>query len=269
MNKEIKNIILLLVFAVLVFTGCEKVINVNLNSADPVVVIEGNVDASRQSAQVKISKTSSYFDQSESEMVSGADVRIALDDNESFLLPEIENGVYSLEEIPVKVGSTYHLTVHTNNGIFEGTSLLQPKVGIDTMWYYFDDPESYFDKSYVVHVYFDDPPKVDNYYRVKVFVNNKLKDKADDFVIFSDRFFDGERVKIDLRNFGINPGDTVDVQLISFDEKTYDFYKTFIDLLNNNPGSAAPANPNSNLSNGALGYFSVWTSDKQRITIGH
>ncbi len=253
---------------ILLLSGCEKVINVDLNEANPAVVIEGNVDASNHLAQVKISETSSYFDQSKSKMVSGADVRITINDYESFLLPEINNGIYSFEDIPVITGATYHLTVNTNNNLYEASSVLQPKVEIDTLWYYVDNTDSFFDKGYVINVYFNDPPDMNNFYRIKVFVNNKLKDKADDFVLFSDRFFEGQRVKIDLRNFDIYPKDTVDIQLISLDEKVFDFYNTFINVVYNNPGSAAPANPNTNLSNGALGYFSAWSSDKQRIIIG-
>ncbi len=253
---------------ILLLSGCEKVINVDLNEANPVVVVEGNVDASKSFAEIKLSKTSNYFDQSESEMLSDADVRINIDDSESFLLPETGKGIYSFDKIPVKPGATYHLIVNADNNFYEGISVLQPKVEIDTLWYYFDNADSFFDKGYVINVFFDDPPDVDNYYRIKVFVNNKLKNKADDFVLFSDRFFDGQLVEIGLQNFDINPLDTVDIQLISLDEKTYDFYNTFVDLLYNNPGSAAPANPNTNLSNGALGYFSAWTSDKQRVIIG-
>ena len=253
---------------VLLLSGCEKVINVDLNIANPNIVIEGNMDASKHLAQVKISETSSYFNQTESKMISDAEVRISIDDGESFLIPEIENGIYDFEEIPVKTGATYHLTVNANNKSYEASSVLQPKVEIDTLWYYLDNSDSFFDKGYVVNVYFNDPPNVNNFYRIKVFVNNKLKDRSDDFVLFSDRFFDGQRVKIDLRDFDIYPKDTVDIQLISLDEKAYDFYDTFIDLLYSNPGSAAPANPNTNISNGALGYFSAWTSDKQRIIIG-
>jgi len=36
-----------------------------------------------------------------------------------------------------------------------------------------------------------------------------------------------------------------------------DVFKYWNELQSINPGSAAPANPTSNISNGALGYFSV------------
>jgi hypothetical protein len=50
------------------------------------------------------------------------------------------------------------------------------------------------------------------------------------------------------------------LQLISLDAGAYEYLRTFQELVNNNPGSAAPANPNTNISNGALGYFSAWSS---------
>ncbi|NOR75913.1 MAG: DUF4249 domain-containing protein, partial [Draconibacterium sp.] len=32
-------------------------------------------------------------------------------------------------------------------------------------------------------------------------------------------------------------------------------------------GSAAPANPTSNITNGALGYFSAWSADEKTVVI--
>jgi hypothetical protein len=55
--------------------------------------------------------------------------------------------------------------------------------------------------------------------------------------------------------------------LISIDKSAFEFYKTFRELLNVNPGSAAPSNPASNISGNALGLFSVWNSDQKTITI--
>ncbi len=40
------------------------------------------------------------------------------------------------------------------------------------------------------------------------------------------------------------------------DSQTYEFYRTLEDLLHTNPiFGSTPANPNNNISNGALGYF--------------
>jgi hypothetical protein len=120
---------------------------------------------------------------------------------------------------------------------------------------------SFFDEGYYVNVYLFDPPGIENYYRIKYWRNGVLQNTIDDFVVFNDRYVDGNSIEVSLYNQPFNLNDTIAVQLISLDEGAYEYFKTFRELVNNNPGSAAPANPNTNFSNGALGYFSAWSSD--------
>jgi len=50
------------------------------------------------------------------------------------------------------------------------------------------------------------------------------------------------------------------------DEPTFDFFNTLSDVLNNQNGPA-PANPNTNIQGGALGYFGAFTSSKKQIIV--
>ncbi len=73
--------------------------------------------------------------------------------------------------------------------------------------------------------------------------------------------------------FSVN--DTITVELLSINEETYIYYKTLINIVGGNTGGGpagqlsgpTPANPESNLSNGAMGYFSAYTVSTDTIII--
>ncbi|NQU53338.1 MAG: DUF4249 domain-containing protein [Bacteroidetes bacterium] len=263
MNKII-YISIVLLFSIF---ACEKVIDVDLNEAHPGIVIEGNLSRSPISAEVRLSKTGSYFGESSNDKISGATVIIKNDFGESFSLIEFENGFYKSFEITPEVGATYTLTVETEGEVYKASSTLHQTVQIDTLSYFYDEGFGFMDEGYLLKALFTDPSEIENYYRIKIYVGDTLKNENNDFIIFDDRVIDGNSIEITLRGNIFDVGDTVSVELISLDKGAYEYYNGFQELINVNPGSAAPANPTSNISNGALGYFSAWSSDKKTVII--
>ena len=63
------------------------------------------------------------------------------------------------------------------------------------------------------------------------------------------------------------PGDTVVVELQTLDRATYDYYRTLFPILDGGLGTPNPANPESNLSNDALGYFGACTISRDTIIV--
>lgn len=261
---KIKYIPILFLFA---FFACEKVINVDLNDTHPAIVIEGNLSGFPISAEVKLSKTGNYFGDSFNEKICGASVSIETGLGESYRLYEIDDGVYKSFEIVPEEGNLYKLKVDAGGEVYEASSRLNPMVAIDSLNYYFDKGFAFLKEGYVVRLYFSDPLDFKNYYRIKMFKNDTLLNNFDDFILFDDRLLNGQAIEVNLRGNIFDVSDTVSIQLISLDEGAYNYYNTFQDLINVNPGSAAPANPTSNISNGALGYFSAWSSDKKTVII--
>lgn len=258
--------IVLIIFANLLLYSCERVIDVDLNEAAPAIVIEGNLSNIQKVAEVKISMTSSYFDTLPSDKISGANVTVISDFGEKYILNEIENGIYKTDITWFKEGSTYQLFVETNDKIYEATSTLNQPVLIDSINFYYED-SPFFESGYYVNVYLTDPPGIKNYYRLKYLKNGLLQNTIDDLILFNDRYLDGNAIEITLYNQPFELNDTITVQLISLDGGAFEYLRTFHEMVNNNPGSAAPANPNSNISNGALGYFSAWSSNTKSAII--
>jgi hypothetical protein len=66
--------------------------------------------------------------------------------------------------------------------------------------------------------------------------------------------------------------DTAIVELLTLDKSTYDYYSTLSNVLTEGDTGppmmmTTPANPNSNLSNGALGYFGAFAVRSDSIVI--
>ncbi len=262
-----KNIPYVILFLTLLLSGCEKVIDVDLNEADPHIVIEGNLSYNPDTAVVKISMTSSYFDTLLSVKVPGAVVTVSNRFGEKFRFKETVDGIYQSKQIKLKPGETYRLEVEANGEKYEASSKLNYSVPIDSVKFYYEEGFSFFESGYYVNFYIFDPPGIKNYYRVKFWKNRVYQNSIDDFYIFDDRYVDGNNLEINLFRSPFKYNDTITLQLISLDKGAYDYFKTFEELVNNNPGSAAPANPNSNITNGALGYFSAWSSHKRSFII--
>ena len=257
----------LFILIILLLFGCEKVIDVDLNEANPEVVIEANLSNSTNLAEVKLTKTGSYFGDTPIEKITDAAVIIENEFGSRFVLDEVEAGLYRADEIFFQEEITYQLFIDVDGEKFESSSKLNSAVLIDSLTYYFDDGFAFLNAGYVVKIYFVDPPEINNYYRIKIFENDTLKNNTEDLVIFDDRLIDGHSLEIILRGIIFEPDDTVSIQLISLDEGAYEYFHTFQELINVNAGSAAPANPTSNISNGALGYFSAWSAHKKTVII--
>lgn len=265
--KSASNFFLLLIITGIFISGCEKVIDVDLNEASPALVIQGNLSSDQKVAEVKLTMTTSYFDTLSPEKVTGAKVSLEDGNGQKIVLIETLKGVYATFGLKPVFNTNYKLIVETRDEIYQAESVLNPPVTIDSVTWEYDEGSSFFDAGYYLNVWFSDPPSVENYYRIQIYRNGLLKRSMDDLIVFNDRYVDGNKVGISLFNDPYYLNDTVRVQLISLDKNAYDYFNTLAELINTNPGSAAPANPNTNFSNGALGYFSAWSSDTLSVII--
>ncbi len=109
-----------------------------------------------------------------------------------------------------------------------------------------------------------------NFNRFILFVNNVDKGFL---VINDDRLLDGILITQPVpypaeEIVEFNNGDTVTVYLQSIDEGVYEYFRTLKQLEGGgHGGSTSPANPRSNIDNGALGYFSAYAIKEKSIVI--
>jgi hypothetical protein len=141
-------------------------------------------------------------------------------------------------------------------------------VGIDSLFTALDN--TFGDDRKTVNVVFRDPGSTGNEYR---FVQYRNGIRQENITIRNDERFNGNRITLPIRNSGsddedkLQTGDSisVDLQCIS-----HDMYLYLYGLSRNTPGigqSATPANPETNIKGGALGYFSTHTSQTRKIVV--
>ena len=255
----------LLAFCILVIYGCKKIINVNLNDASPQIVIEGNIYNTAGPYQVKISKTVNFSASNIYPGVSGAFVKVAdITSGVTNILSETFAGLYITSSLQGVPGHTYQLTVITGGQTYTASSTMPQAITLDSIGFQHNAGNVGSNINPVVN--FQDPAGINNYYNFTQFVNGiQLKSLNP----FSDRLSDGRYISQQLFNDSsyIRIGDTVLVQMNCIDKNVWNFFNTLVEATNGNSfQSAAPANPISNLSNNALGYFSASTiNTKKRV----
>lgn len=238
--------------------SCEDVINIKLNDPEAVLVIEGNVINNTSTQTVKVSKTVSISDSSKFKAVSGAQVTITDSDNKVFILREQLQypGIYVTANLRGKPLQTYSLKVISGGKEYTGASVMPMPVSLDSLGIstvYFRD-----EKRQLIEALYKDPPLVPNYYRFVLSLNNvRLKG----IYTYSDVFNDGKGVTAELGDLDleIKSNDVVRVEMQCIDKQTYRYFEGIYQNKNRGGASTTPANPVSNISNGALGYFSAHT----------
>ena len=259
--------LVLSLLADLLFQGCQKVINIDLNEAAPHIVIEGLITDRPGPYAVTISKSGSYFDQPVLPPVSGALVIISDNTGKTDTLTETKPGTYLTLKTRGIPGRTYTLKVVSENIEYTGTSTMYSHVGIDSLNLVKSQSQRMDlegDANRVdVHCYFKDPAEK-NFYRIRVVQNDTVRMQY--YRLYDDQYTNGQET--DLRALHASQGDVDLIELYSLDRPTYEYYRTLDDILYSNPlFGSTPANPNTNLSNGALGHFGACAVSSRTIKI--
>jgi hypothetical protein len=262
--------IVLSILSVIVFSGCQKVINVDLNEAAPRIVIEGVINDRRGPYTVTISKSGSFFNQPLLPPVSGALTIITDSSGTIDTLKEVNPGVYLTSKTRGIPGRTYTLKVISERQEYSGTSTMFSHVNIDSLTLVKEESQHFIfggnnqnDTHLEIHCFFRDPDEK-NFYRMRVFRNDSIN--TENYRLFDDQYTNGE--EIELRAARATLGDRFRIELLSLDKQTYEYYRTLEDLLFSNPVfGSTPANPENNLSNGALGYFGAYAVSSRTLII--
>lgn len=258
------NITLLLLLTAI---ACKKVIRVDLNGVAPQIVIEGEVTNGPAPYFVKISRTVDFSASNNFPPVVGALVLLTDTTNGiSDTMVEASPGLYRSIEVGGVPHHTYRLDVSADGKEYEAFSTMPAFVRLDSIKF---AQNIGIDNKLEINAVaeFQDPASVANYYQFTETVNSRL---LPDIFVFEDRLSDGLYIQYPLYNDSayLAPGDTLRLTMNCIDRNVYNYFFTLMSVAgNNNFQSATPANPMSNISNGALGYFSAHTTEKADIIV--
>jgi hypothetical protein len=254
--------------AAIFFSSCQDVIDIDLEEADKQYVIEGKVQEGVDSIMVRLSKTSSYFNADAPQTVNNGTVVVTLPDGTEVNLVEQGNGLYKATNITVVTNATYRLKVNVDNKSFTASTFIPTSLAIDSLDF---EPSFTFGgaaEGFNVFVNFMDPVGK-TWYKLNTVINGVPSNEPSDIMVFDDNLNDGNPIRIPVFVRTFEAGDVVDVELQVIDENTFNFYNTLSTAVNSSGGpfEAAPANPVSNISGGALGVWAGFTSSVKRIQL--
>ena len=256
-----KILFLILTFSAVTFSGCEKIIVVDLNSKEPQIVIEGKLTDQSEPFEVRITKTVNFDEFNIFPPVSGATVKLRDNTGIEMALSETSPGIYKTNTMKGVSGRTYYLSVVSEGTTYSAESTMPQPVIPDTVIL----REIQFIGSVykVVTLTFQDPKGIENYYRFIEHINGM---KMSSIFIENDKNSDGLVVSYTLFDFNteLKKDDRLDIDLLCIDKASYLY---FYSLNQASSGMTTPANPVSNFSNGALGYFSAYSVRTKTLII--
>jgi hypothetical protein len=270
-----KNLISLTFVLVLLATGlcsCTKVINVDLNAANPDIVVDAEITSTPGPYTVNLTQTVNFSDDNIFPAVNGATVIINDNAGNTEILVETSPGNYTTTHLQGTEGRAYSLSITSKGKNYTASSTMPVSVPIDSL---VADTSSHQrggggfngggggysgNPGVSVRAVFTDPKGVVNYYRLIEYINHVPN--YNNITIISDNLQDGSVIteNVARRDTSIHAGDTINVVLESIDANVYEYYRTLKQVTKAQTGiqTTVPGNPTTNLSNNALGFFSAY-----------
>jgi hypothetical protein len=264
MQKCFKNTLqfITIATAIVSLNSCTKTITIPIKDVDKKLVIEAQIGNHAKECFVQLSKTINYTQSNSIAAVSGAVVTISDNVGNSFLLKENNgDGFYKNDTAIGTPGNIYTLNVIAEGKTYSSICAMPNPVAIDSIY---NETQNVFNQNIkVVTAIAKDDANYRNYYRIFVVVNGKRSGESQ---ITNDDFINGVAAPINFPSVGPNSGDSSNfntgnifgVMLQNVDKAMYLYFNS--KSQNTNGQSGAPANPETNIIGGALGYFNAHTS---------
>lgn len=266
---------ILALFFTSVLASCTKEIDIDLRDAEPLYVVQAELTQEAGSARVEISRSLSFSADNEFPTVSGALVTIAHAGRVD-TLTETAAGVYTHPSLAATVGERYDIRILPDpmgqaDLVFTSSAVLPPPVPFDSIRQENlttdatggrpQRPDEDGNVFVVVTPVYTDPADEVNFYKFELFKN---EERQDGIVVFDDKINNGNTNNRPVFLL-TKAGDTLTVEMENLDEAAFKYFYGLEETLSQS--SAAPANPPSNLSAPALGYFKVHYSQRLSIVI--
>lgn len=257
-----KNIIVAMLVAIS-FTSCEKVVEIKYKDNQSKVVIEGNITNETGPYFVKISKSISLSNTSSVTTIDNAVVTISDDLGNTDALTAIGGGFYKTSTLQGMPGRRYTLNVLADNQTYTATSTMPQSVMFDSIKV--EKLISAGETEYNLIPIYTDPNEKGNYYRFELSVNDKIINQQ---FVLNDELKNGVvntfRLEINNDDLKLKTDDKINIVMQCIDAKVASYYTMLALIADSGPGGGiTPNNPQTNISNGALGVFSAHTVQKK------
>jgi len=262
----------LLVVLSILFFSCRKVIDVDIKGVEPIYVVEAIVADQPGESRVLLSTTKDVSENNQFPAVSSASVTVTDDAGVVTTFLEDSAGTYTAPGFIGVIGKKYSLRIVTSDGkTFTAESRMPEKVNMDTL--FITDEILFGENRKLANVNYQDPPGKGQCYRYVQYINGR---KTETIFTNNDDYIDGNYVEAkfwylteddDNDEEKIKTGDTVRLDMLCIDRAVYKFWFSLNQSATGNSQSASPANAVTNISGGALGYFSAHSIQTKSLVV--
>ena len=263
--KKQTYIFLLLILAV-GMSSCEEVIDVDLNTAAPRLVIDAalkwqkGTDGATQ--KIKLSTTTGYFDQVIPK-VSGATVFVSNTEGTVFNFFETvpNSGEYICTDFVPVLNATYTLTVVQDEVTYTATETLKPVSPIDKIEQRNDG--GFAGDNIEIKFFYTDNALTDDFYLFRAKLSSY---EIPNYGVSSDEFYQGNQIFGLYSNEDIKSGDELELTLSGISEGYFNYLQVLLSIAGSSGGSpfqSPPATVRGNIintvneDNYVLGFFSL------------
>ncbi len=254
---------ILLLIAGIALTSCSKVIDVDLKTASPKLVIDASIDWLKNTPgneqRIKLSTTTGYYNAT-FPTVSGATIFITNSTNTVFNFPESSNkGEYICTDFKPVIGEIYKLTVTLNGVTYIASETLIGTPDIDGNITQNSAGGMTGDEIEIQFSYLDDGSR-DNYYMMGIKTNRVA---YPEYFLENDENYQGKKMTQFYSHEDLVKGDSLNIRLYGASRRFFDYFKKVV-VASGNDDSPFPTTPTAvrgnfiNQTNAAdyvLGYF--------------
>ncbi|MCB0450181.1 MAG: DUF4249 domain-containing protein [Confluentibacter sp.] len=255
--------IIYLVFLCTSLFACQDVVELDLKTAEPRLVIDASLtwfkDTTGKNQFIKLSLTSSFYSKT-TPPATGATVSVTDQNNNTFnFIEEDETGIYRNQSFIPEINGVYNLKIIYKNEVYTATETMQPVVNIDRIE---QKNDSGFNKDETeIKAFYTDPKNIENYYLFE-FINANSSVLSLD--VYSDKFNDGNQIFAFYSNEDVKPGDELIIQGHGVSKRFYQYMFILLQQSSDDSGGPFQTQPatvrgncvnQTNPSNYPYGYF--------------
>ena len=255
--------------------SCEDVIDVDLKTAPPKIVIDAAIKWQKGTTgseqKIRLTTTSPFFDIAVP-VVNGATITVTnVTTNQIFNFIENNNsGNYICNNFVPIIGNSYTLNILVNNQFYTATDTLLATPSIINVE---QKKVAGFEKDEIQIKYFYQDNGLENNFYLLTVKQNTLP--IPEISVSDDKFFQGNQMFGFYNEEDLKPTDILDLSVQGISESYYNFMNKLISISNSNanPFATAPATLKGNIKNITLpknyplGYFSLGEVDTRVYTV--
>ncbi|MCC5921755.1 MAG: DUF4249 domain-containing protein [Cyclobacteriaceae bacterium] len=266
---------LMLLFLFFTISSCRDIIDLELEEAEPRLVVEAMLLDDERAARVKLTRSNTYFTVDDFPVVTNAVVHISDEDGNRHELIYDENlEQFTNTNLRAELGRSYLLHISSEWGEYTAENKAMPVGILDSLTQRFVVGTPFQEEGYYLRFSGRTDPNQVNYFRFKVYRNDTLFNSRSDILVFSDRNI-GNTIRNLQLNYAFQPDDVVKVEKYSLNRDIRDYFSELQSLLFNDGGlfSPPPVNPPSNIMRTradqleALGFFQVSQVIEETVVI--